>query len=365
VVFLIPSIRLSPDDATSPSQILLFVWIFFLSACHLSAQTFDSSLDPLPLDSARVVIVHDPAATATYIPQQGPIETMIERGLTQLWETPNSRAGWQSLIDSTDVVGIRIHSSTGKTSGTRPTVVSALVRSLIKSGHPAKQIIVWDRQLSSLRAAGYLSLKSSLGIQVLGARDLGYDGDTFYESSIIGTMIWGDHEFGEKGEGRGKKSFVSQLLTHQITKIINVTPLLNHNRAGVYGNLVGLAMASVDNTIRFQGDPDRLDIAIPEINALAEIGDRVILNVVDALIAQYQGQTQARLQDSAVLNELRFSRDPVALDVLSIAELERQRELKEIDLAPSQSSLYENATLLEIGVSDPSLIHIETLRSAP
>jgi len=365
VVFSIPFIRLSPDGASSPSQILSVVWIFFLSAWTLSAQSFDSSSDSVPLDSARVVIVHDPAATVTYIPQQTPIQSMVERGLEQLWQTPDSKTGWRSIIDSTDVVGIRIHSSTGKTSGTRPAVVSALVSSLINSGHPPQQIIVWDRQLSSLRAAGYLSLKSTLGIQVLGARDLGYDGDTSYESSIIGTMIWGDHEFAEKGEGRGKKSFVSQLLTHQVTKIINITPLLNHNRAGVYGNLVGLAMASVDNTIRFQGDPDRLAIAIPEINALAEIGDRVVLNVVDALIVQYQGQTQARLQDSAVLNELRFSRDPVALDVLSIKELERQRELKDIDLAPSNRSLYENATLLEIGVSDPSLIHIETLRSAP
>lgn len=365
VVFLNPFIRLYPDGASLPSRILSLVWIFVLTSSSLSAQPFDSSSDSLPLDSARIVIVHDPAATVTYLPQKTPIEAMVERGLKQLWQTPDSKSGWRSLIDSTDVVGFRIHSSTGKTSGTRPEVVSALVSSLINSGHPPRQIIVWDRQLSSLRAAGYLSLKSTLGIQVLGARDLGYDGDTYYESSIIGTMIWGDHEFAEKGEGRGKKSFVSKLLTSQVTKIINISPLLNHNRAGVYGNLVGLAMASVDNTIRFQGDSDRLAIAIPEINAMPEIGDRVVLNVVDALIAQYQGQTQARLQDSAVLNELRFSKDPVALDVMSISELERQREQKEIDLAPSNRTLYENASLLEIGVSDPSVILTETLRQSP
>lgn len=314
--------------------------------------------------SARVVIVQDPAATATYIPQLSPIKAMVDRGLRQLWQTPDLKTGWRSIIDQTDIVGIRIHSSTGKTSGTRPAVVTAVVQSLLNSGLPAQQIIVWDRKLSTLRAAGYLSLKDSLGIQVLGARDLGYDGEKFYESSLIGTMIWGDHEFGEKGEGRGKKSFVSQLLASQVTKIINITPLLNHNRAGVYGNLVGLALASVDNTIRFQGDPDRLAIAIPEINALPEVGDRVVLNIVDGLIAQYQGQNQARLQDSTVLNELRFSSDPVALDVLSIAELERLRSLKDIDLAITSRSLYENASLLQIGVSDLSLIEVERLVSA-
>lgn len=311
---------------------------------------------------ARVVSVYDAAATHTYVPQLAAIETMVERGLKQLWQVSDSQAGWRSIVNPSDVVGIRIHSSTGKTSGSRPEVVAALAKSLIRSGHPRHQIIVWDRKLSSLRAAGYLSLRDTLGIQVKGARDLGYDGNAFYESSLIGTMIWGDHEFGEKGEGRGRRSFVSTLLTQEVTKIINLTPLMNHNHAGVNGNLVGLALASVDNTIRFQGNSERLAVAIPEINAVPEIGDRVILNVVDALIAQYQGQTQGRLQDSAVLNELRFSTDPVALDVLSIAELEKQRARKGIEGTFLNRTLYENATLLQLGVSDPDLITIESLR---
>ncbi len=334
-----------------------------LGACVLCFESLAAT--PTERDEssvARVVRVYHPSATDTFTPQENIIETMVERGLNQLWQSANTASGWRTLIAPTDIVGVRIHSSQGKTSGSRPAVVAAIVKSLIGSGHPAAQIIVWDRNLSSLRAAGYFSLRDSLGIQVLGARDLGYDESVFYESSLIGTMIWGDHEFGKKDEGRGKKSFVSNLLTQQVTKIINVTPLLNHNHASVNGCLFGLAMASVDNTIRFQGDGDRLAIAIPEINAVAEVGDHVVLNVVDALIAQYQGQTQARLQDSAVLNELRFSADPVALDVLSIAELDRLRSQKGIESHFINRSLYENATLLQLGVSDPQSIVVESLR---
>ena len=345
----------------------LFPWIpralwLVLSCLSLSAQVSPSVIVPSNEGKARVVTVYDGAATRTFVPQLATIESMVERGLQQLWLVADSRAGWRSLISPSDVVGIRIHSSTGKTSGSRPEVVAALAKSLIRSGHPAHQIIVWDRKLASLRAAGYLSLRDSLGIQVRGARDLGYDGDTSYESSLNGTMIWGDHEFGEKGEGRGRRSFVSTLLTQEITKIINLTPLMNHNHAGVNGNLVGLALASVDNTIRFQGNAERLAVAIPEINAVPEIGDRVILNMVDALIAQYQGQTQGRLQDSVVLNELRFSKDPVALDVLSIAELEKQRISKGIEGTYLNRTLYENASILQLGISDPDLITIESLR---
>src|SRR5205085_3718758 len=123
----------------------------------------------------------------------------------------------------------------------------------------------------------------------------------------------------------GRKSFVTQLLTTNVTKIINVSPLLNHNSAGVCGNLYSLALGSVDNTMRFEGDAAKLAEAVPEIYALAAIGDHVALNIVDALICQYQGEHLTRLHDSVALNQLRFSADPVVLDVLSVQEIATQR----------------------------------------
>ncbi len=322
---------------------------------------------PLPLastpaeirDNARVVIVRHPKATITFTPQRDKIRSMVERGLSALWKTPNATEAWRSCILPDDVVGIRVHSAPGKTGGSRPAVAAALLQSLLDSGHEASRIILWDYQLSSLRAAGYLSFQDEFGIQVEGARQAGYDQNAFYESSLIGALVWGDHEFGKTGEGIGRRSFVTKLLTQKITKIINLAPLLNHNQAGVCGNLVGLALAGVDNTLRFQSDPGRLAIAIPEIIALPEMGDRIVLNVVDALIAQYQGETQARLQDSAVLNELRFSADPVALDVLSIDELEKQRAQKAISPPRQNPALYENAALLQLGVSNPNSISVQ------
>lgn len=308
---------------------------------------------------ARVVIIQDPRATHTFVPDMKILRSMMDLGLKTFWQTSSASSGWKSRIDSQDVIGIRVHSSTGKTSGTRPEVAAALIQSLLQSGHSPDRIILWDRHLASLKAAGYLAFRDRFGIRVLGARDAGYDGESFYESPLIGTMVWGDREFGQHEKGQGRKSFVSNLLTKQITKIINLTPLLNHNLAGVNGNLFGLAMAAVDNTLRFES-LERLSIAVPEINALPELSDRILLNIVDALIVQYQGQSQARLQDSVVLNQLRFSSDPVALDTLSLEELKKQRSLRGI---PSNVPfrIYENASLLQIGTRDPRHIHIQNL----
>jgi hypothetical protein len=300
---------------------------------------------------ARVVIVQDPQAMIAFDPQPERIESMVRRGLTAMTGQSNA-AAWLSLMSTQEVVGIKVHSSPGRISGTRPAVVGAVIKTLIEAGFPPKQIVIWDKHLANLRVAGFCGLAERYGVGAAGSLDEGFDEKVIYDASLIGKLVWGDFEFGKKGEGIGRKSFASKLVTQKITKIINVTPLLNHNLTGVSGNLFGLAFGSVDNTIRFESGPKHLEDAIPEIYALPQLGDRVVLNIVDALMCQYQGEENMYLQYSTMLRQLRFSTDPVALDVLSIDELNRQRELSKIPPVTSNFSIYTNASLLELGVSD-------------
>lgn len=81
------------------------------------------------------------------------------------------------------------------------------------------------------------------------------------------------------------------------------------------------------------------------------------------------------LHYSVVLNELRFSRDPVALDVLSLQELTKLRrqfadkeslsdqEGNTLD-QDSQYDLYTNASLLQIGVSKQEDISVKRIHLA-
>ena len=134
--------------------------------------------------------------------------------------------------------------------------------------------------------------------------------------------IWNSER---KSEGVGRKSFVTKLVSRDITKIISVAPLLNDNDLGVGGHLYSVALGSVDNTARFEGDAGRLAVAVPEIYALPSVGDRVALNITDALIGQYEGGASGLLHYSSVPGQLWFSRDPVALDTMAVAELARER----------------------------------------
>jgi hypothetical protein len=139
--------------------------------------------------------------------------------------------------------------------------------------------------------------------------------------------------------------------------------MLNHNSAGVCGNLYSLALGSVDNTIRFEGSAARLAEAVPDIYNLPGLGDRVVLNIVDALVCQYEGEQIVRLHCSVALNQLRFSKDPVALDVLSLEEIAAQRRRAELPGTnpTNRMEIYHNAALLDLGTANSAKIDLETM----
>jgi len=311
---------------------------------------------------ARVVTVCNPEATDVFRPRPAIVRTMVERGITNLTGKASLREAWRSLVSTQDIIGIKVFSVPGPNSGTRPAVVSAVVEGLLAAGIPPKNIILWDKQSTDLRLAGFFDLAARYGIRAAGSAQAGYDDKTFYDTALLGNLLWGDHEFGKKAPGVGRKSFVSKLVSQEITKIINITPLLNHNLAGVSGNLYTLAIGSVDNLVRFESEASRMATAIPEIYALPALSDKVVLNIVDALICQYEGEDRGLLHYSVMLNEIRFSRDPVALDVLSLQELERQRQTAGAPTAKSTADLYSNAALLELGINDLKRIQVDTVQ---
>ena len=314
--------------------------------------------------ASRVVIVENTNAISNFQPDENAVQAMVNLAITNFTGKTTAADAWRSLVSTQDVVGIKVFSAAGELSGTRPIVVAAVVRGLLDAGLPATNIVIWDKHADDLRAAGFFKLAAQLGVRAAGAVETGYDPTNFYlpDSPVIGSLLYGDLEFGQKGEGVGRKSFVSLLVSRQITKIISIAPLLNENEIGACGQLYSLALGGVDNTFRFEGDPDRLAVAVPEIYALPALGDRVVLNITDALIGQYEGSSRGLLQYSFVLDQLWFSRDPVALDTLAIKELEHERRAFDAPEFKPNLELYANAALLQLGMNDTNKIRVEKIK---
>jgi hypothetical protein len=209
----------------------------------------------------------------------------------------------------------------------------------------------------------FSKLAEHYGVRLGGSADAGYDEKVFYDNELPGTLSAGDLEFDKNGTTIGRHSYVSKLVTGSMTKIISIAPLLNHNLAGVSGNLYGLAMGSVDNTVRFLPKAEALARAVPEIYAMHALSDHVVLCITDALIGQYQGEEVSLLHYSTVLNQIWFSKDPVALDVLAVQELDRERDAAKLPPNFDNAELYQNAGVyLQLGVSDLSKIRLDIVR---
>jgi len=335
--------------------------MFTLLALGWGAQGADFFTPSAANPSSRVVIAEGDDLLNAFLPDNARVAAVFNLGLLRFTRTTNIIAAWRSLVSTNDTVGIKVYSTPGPLNGTRPAVVAAIANGLMSAGLSPDKIIIWDKHAGDLRAAGYFTLGKELGVRVMGAVEAGYDPNTFYlpDSPIIGALVWGDLEFGRTNRDAGKRSFVSKLVSQQMTKIISVAPLINENSAGVCGHFFSLALGSVDNTRRFEDDPDRLSVALPEIIALPAIGDRVALNVTDALLGQYQGGPAGYLQYSTVLDQVWLSHDPVALDVLALKELAREAKTFGAEPVPSESEIYTNAALLELGANDPARMRIE------
>lgn len=333
-------------------------------AVVFSADAADSFGPPSANPTARVVLVQGQNLLNAFLSNDERVEEAFNRGLLALTRTTNAPAAWLSFVKTNDVVGIKVFSLPGPLCGTRPAVVAAIVHGLRAAGLPGTNIIIWDKHSYDLRAAGFYQLGEQLGVRVAGAAESGYDANTFYlpDAPVTGSLVWGDLEFGQKGDGIGKKSFVSKLVSQQMTKIISVAPVINQNDAGLCGHFYSLTLGSVDNTRRFEGDPDRLAVALPEIYALRSVGDHVVLLVTDALLAQYQGGPSSFLQYATELDQLWLGHDPVALDTLSLKELARERKKFIMPPLPANFQIYTNAVLLQLGVNDPSRIQIEKVQ---
>lgn len=340
-----------------------FCWAGWVAAFSLSAQGADLPVVGGPPARSRVVMVENSHATVAFQPATPVVQSMVDRGILKLTGKPDLKQAWRTYVNPKDIVGIKVYSGPGANSGTRPAVVGAVIEGLLKAGLSPSHIIIWDKSLVDLRLAGFDELAHLYKVRLAGSADAGYDESVSYSSPVMGNLMAGDYEFDHGGKTSGRNSYVSKLVTKTITKIINISPLLNHNYAGVCGNMYSLALGSVDNTLRFKDNPDRLATVVPEIYAKPALGDHVVLNITDALIGQYLGEQLSMLHYSTELNQIWFSTDPVALDVLSIQELARERQEKKMQAVYSNPDLYKNASFfLELGEGDPAKIRVEMVK---
>lgn len=347
----------------------------------------------------RVIVVENSASITGYEANGPVVKAMFQAALKSYTLKSTEKEAWTAFFHISpkeDVIGIKINSSGGKVMSTRKALVNAIAESLMEAGVPSQHIIVWDKYEDDLYNASYLPLAENSRYFVKSViPQTGFDPKVFYVNEILGKLIWGDMLFQglrptplqarqpsdseenvarlyEKGvpvsslERRvSNKSFYARLVTQICSKIINVPVLSDNPNIGLNGCLASLALGMVDNTRRFQGEGVWGDPAIAEILDQPLVRKKIILHVMDALIAGFAGGPQFSPEYSVVSGNIYLSTDPVAIDSFVLPLVDSWRLTAKIPPLSPCSHYIQTAEEYGLGIANHKNIEVVKISLSP
>ena len=291
-------------------------------------------------------------------------------------------SAWSSLVKPSDIVGIKVCANGAPLFSTHPAVVAAIVAGLTESGVPADNIVVWDREEQALKVAGYRS--KGAGYRLMWSEG-NYDPQGILTSPIAGQLIYGDLLFvgkqptnfkeeldaDPKDKNRVKRpkrdnlsdrSHISRVLTHTVTKVVNVPVLSDHAYCGLSGALFNMTIQNVDNWRRLIQPPDSGDPSIAEAYVDPRISSKVVIHIMDGLVALYAGgpigDTNYAIQYGAVY----ASKDPVALDAFAVRKMDQWRLSAKLNPVSKSAKWLQTSFLYGLGNADLNRIEIREVR---
>lgn len=270
----------------------------------------------------RVIEVSKPGSIVGSKPVAAAVGEMLEAGLLRLTGEADLTEAWRLFVGPEDVVGIKVDCSGGPQCSTSKELVGEVIRGLKNAGVPDNEIIVFDRFADDLRRAGYRYNTGSQGVRCFasegGESPAGYDEAVGYQAPV----------------GDRQRSPASNIVSKMVTRLVNLPVLKDDGAVGIAGALRNVAFGCFSNTDRFlalAGDP-----AIADIWRLPVIQGKVVLNVMDALRAQFDRGPLADPDFCWNPASLYLATDPVALDTIGLWVIEQKRVTE--DLSPIAGS---------------------------
>ncbi len=303
------------------------VWFCAIS-CGLAQ---DSTPPPSPTPSV-VYTVHNPDAIKDYETNARAVRAMVNRLVLAVTHESDIAKAWASLVSPEDKIGIKICAAGGELFTTHHDVVNAIVEGLVAAGHPRSSIVVWDRSLGGIKDAGY-SRADGYQLRAVPPRD-GYDPKATISAPLIGKLVWGDFDYRANTgklaglsdiENTSNVSHLARILSTEVTKVINVPVMTSSETNGIAGCIYNMTLPNIDNWRRFTQPTGFGRESLAEIYSNPLIGKKVVLNLMDGLVAQYAGGPESQPNWAVHHATLYASKDPVAIDAVTLRQLEEWR----------------------------------------
>lgn len=323
------------------------------------AQTTASKLGipgPYP---GRVVSVHHPGSYANDRFDGAAVRAMMNRGMMDLTGAPSPQEAWRTFFQPGDVVGLKLNPVGRPFVISSPEVVHAIVDGLKLAGVKANDIIAYDRYKREFIQAGFDKWLPE-GVRWTGATDQthplqldmdGYDADQYVEMALVLPKANGS-------DPHHRRSYLAKWISKDVNKVVNLCVLKHHQSAGVTMALKNLSHGVVNNVSRSHSSPtlNTCGTFVPAIVQHPIIREKVVLNILDSILAAYHGGPGRRVERYVWQHKtMYFATDPVAMDKVGWKAIDEQRErvgMMPIALAkPDADSRYLNMQVEHIEIS--------------
>lgn len=316
-----------------------------------------------------VYVTHDPDSIANYRTNPSVVHAMVDRLVLAVTKQPTVAKAWASLVAPNDKVGIKISAAGGELFTTHHDVVNAIVDGLAAAGHARESVIVWDRSLGGIKEAGYRPGAEGYQLRAIPPRE-GYDAKAIFSAPWLGKLVWGDYEYQSLtgtsmlfpgNDNTSSVSHFARVLTSDVTKVINVPVLSNSEANGVAGCLYNMTIPNVDNWRRFAEGSRSGAGSIAEIYADPMISKKVVLNLMDGLVAQFAGGPASQPNYAEHHATLYASKDPVAVDAIALKKLSEWRARGSVPAIGREAAYIKAASQMGLGNYDPARIEIRNV----
>jgi hypothetical protein len=269
----------------------------------------------------RVVAVKSERSvdTATGKADAEVVREMMARGMRALTGAASARDAWGRFFEPSDVVGIKVNCGGYPHCISAYEIVAETVRQLRDVGVPISQIYLYERFQNQLDEVNYAPHLPD-GIQIVAAEranrntdNSGYDPATYLEADL----------FGEEDT----RSSMMRLVSHRLTKIVNIPNMKDHGATGVTGCLKNIAYGSFSNVARtHQRGKSHTFSVVGTLASIEPLRSRTVLQIMDGLRGVWHGGPFARTARYVFYpRQIMFGTDPVAIDRLLLDIIEDKR----------------------------------------
>ncbi len=324
---------------------------------------------PLTATPSIVYSVHDPAAIAQYRTNPAIVRAMVNRLLLGVTGQGDIASAWRSLVSPEDRVGIKISAAGGELFRTHRDVVATIVDGLAAAGIPRERIIVWDRQLGGIKEAAFRRGSEGYQLRSIEPRE-GYDPTATFSAPVMGKLVWGDlayiprrgeNPLNSERENTSDVSHFAKLVSTGVTRIINVPVMSDNGGAGLAGCLYNMTLPNLDNWRRFTQFQTLGAFGMAEIYADPVVRNKVVLNIMDGLVAAYAGGPESHPNYAVHEATLLASKDPVAIDALALRRLEQLRAGAKLPAIGQLAAHVQIAAQMGLGNADFGRIEVRNL----